>query len=89
MKSVAWNEDKVKEASARCKQVAIIAYGSSVDEWFKRNSKIKTLNNVEVWQLSQAGTEAIKALCERTIELQLNIMDGEWTLIGAQSTGSD
>ena len=76
------DEDKVKKASARCDQVAVIAYGSSVDEWYKRSSKIKTLKNVEVWQLSEATTTAIQALCERTMQLQLNVMDGEWTLIG-------
>ena len=76
------DEDKVKKASARCDQVAVIAYGSAVDEWYKRSSKIKTLKNVEVWQLSEATTQAIQALCERTMQLQLNVMDGEWTLIG-------
>jgi 3-hydroxymyristoyl/3-hydroxydecanoyl-(acyl carrier protein) dehydratase len=75
-------KDKVKKACARCQQVAVIAYGSSVDEWFKRNSKLKTLKNLEVWQLSTATTDAIQALCERTMQLQLNVMDGEWTLIG-------
>jgi uncharacterized protein YaeQ len=40
------------------------------------------LNNVEIWQLSTASTEAVQALCERTMQLQLNVMDGEWTLIG-------
>jgi len=76
------DEDKVKKASARCKQVAVVAYGSSVDEWYKRNSKLKTLSNVEVWKISTASTEAVQQLCERTMQLQLNIMDGEWTLIG-------
>lgn len=76
------DEDKVKKASARCKQVAIVTYGTAVDEWYKRNSKLKTLNNVEIWQLSTASTEAVQALCERTMQLQLNVMDGEWTLIG-------
>lgn len=75
------DEDKVKKASARCQQVVVIAYGSSVEEWYKRSSKLKTLKNVEVWQLSEATTTAIQALCERTMQLQLNIMDGEWTLI--------
>ena len=42
----------------------------------------KTLDNVEVWQISEASTEALQALCERTMQLQLNVMDGEWTLIG-------
>ncbi|MFW1753837.1 hypothetical protein GFH30_09725 [Acinetobacter wanghuae] len=79
------DEDKVKKASARCKQVAVVTYGSSVDEWYKRNTKLKTLSNVEVWKLSTASTEAIQKLCERTMQLQLNIMDGEWTLIGDQA----
>lgn len=76
------DEDKVKKACARCQQVAVVAYGNSVDEWFKRNSKLKTLKKLEVWQLSTATTDAIQALCERTMQLQLNVMDGEWTLIG-------
>ncbi|UUS61530.1 MULTISPECIES: YaeQ family protein [unclassified Acinetobacter] len=76
------DEDKVKKASARCSHVAVITYGSSVDEWYKRNSKLKTLKNVEIWQLSEASTAAIQELCERTMSLQLNVMDGEWTLIG-------
>ncbi|PVZ90204.1 hypothetical protein C9426_02155 [Serratia sp. S1B] len=75
------DEDKVKKASARCQQVVVIAYGSSVEEWYKRSSKLKTLKNVEVWQLTEATTTAIQALCERTMQLQLNIMDGEWTLM--------
>ena len=37
---------------------------------------------MQVWQLSEATTTAIQELCERTMQLQLNIMDGEWTLIG-------
>ena len=76
------DEDKVKKASARCKQVAVVTYGSSVDEWYKRNSKLKTLSNVQVWKLSTATTAALPQLCERTMQLQLNVMDGEWTLIG-------
>jgi len=63
----------------------VVTYGSSVDEWYKRNTKLKTLSNVEVWKLSTASTEAIQKLCERTMQLQLNIMDGEWTLIGDQA----
>ncbi len=79
------DEDKIKKAAARCKQVAIVCYGNSVDEWYKRNNKIKTLNNVEVWQLSMQSTAEIQNLCERTMQLQLNIMDGEWTLIGSHA----
>ena len=76
------DEDKVKKASARCDKVVVVTYGSAVDEWYKRSSKIKALKNVEVWQLTEATTTAIQALCERTMQLQLNVMDGEWTLIG-------
>jgi uncharacterized protein YaeQ len=60
----------------------VVAYGTSVAEWYKRSSKLKTLSNVQVWQLSEASTTAVQALCQRTMQLQLNVMDGEWTLIG-------
>ena len=76
------DEDKVKKAAARCKDVAVIAYGSAVAEWYKRSSKLKTLKNVQVWQLSAQTTADIQQLCQRTMQLQLNIMDDEWTLIG-------
>ncbi|AQZ80926.1 hypothetical protein BUM88_04495 [Acinetobacter calcoaceticus] len=76
------SEDKVKKASARCKQVAIVVYGTQVEEWWKRNSKIKTLSNVQVWQIAPASTAELEQLCERTMQLQLNVMDTEWTLLG-------
>lgn len=75
------DEDKVKKACARCTQVAVIAYGSTAGDWYQKSSKLKTLRNVEVWRLSAATTDAIQVLCERTMDLQLNIMDGEWTLL--------
>ena len=79
------SEDKVKKAAARCKQVAVIAYGSQVDEWWKRNPKIKTLENVEVWQISAESSAQLEQLSQRTMQLQLNVKDGEWTLIGDQA----
>ena len=75
------SEDKVKKASARCKQVAVVTYGSQADDWWQKNSKIKTLSNVQVWQLAPQTTQVLEGLCERTMQLQLNIMDGEWTLL--------
>ncbi|MEB3767502.1 YaeQ family protein [Acinetobacter sp. MD2] len=76
------DEDKVKKASARCPKVAVISYGGAVAEWYKRSSKLKNLKNVEVWRLSEQTTLEIQNLCARTMQLQLNVMDGEWTLLG-------
>lgn len=75
------DENKVKKASARCEQVAVVAYGSQVQDWWKRNSKIATLKNVQVWALSEETTSALEQLCQRTMQLQLNILDSEWSLI--------
>ena len=61
--------------------MAIVAYGSQVEDWWKRNSKIKTLSNVQVWQLASESTAELEQLCERTMQLQLNVMDNEWTLL--------
>lgn len=80
------DENKIKKASARCRELAVIVYGTQVDEWWNRNSKIKNLNNVSVWQLSTATTQAIQTLCQRTMQLQLNIIDGEWTLSSDQGS---
>jgi len=58
-----------------------VTYGSQSDDWRQKNTKIKTLSNVDVWQLVPQTTQALEQLCERTMQLQLNIMDGEWTLL--------
>ena len=78
------SEDKVKKASARCKKVAVVTYGASADDWWQKSSKLKTLSNVEVWKLAPQTTQALEQLCARTMQLQLNVMDGEWTLLGDQ-----
>lgn len=75
------DEDKLKKASPRCQQVAVVSYGHAVDEWFKKASKIKTLNNVSVWKIAESSTQAAAELCQRSMQIQLNIMDGEWDLI--------
>ena len=75
------DEDKVRKARARCPRVAVVAYGSTAYEWYQKSSKHNSLSNVSVWALSSASTEAVQALCSRGMDLQLNIMDGEWTLI--------
>ncbi len=80
------DETKVKKASARCPEVAVITYGSQVDDWLTRNNKIKNMANVSVWKLSNATTAGIQTLCERTMQLQLNIIDGEWTLSSDQGS---
>lgn len=75
------SEDKLKKAAARCKHVVVVAYGHQVEDWWKRNSKIKTLNNVEVWQIADSSSSKLEQLCQRTMQLQLNILDSEWTLL--------
>ncbi|MEB3753955.1 YaeQ family protein [Acinetobacter sp. MD2(2019)] len=82
------DEDKVKKASSRCPKVAVISYGGAVDEWYKRSSKLKTLKNVEVWRISEKTSQEIESLCARTMQLQLNVMDGEWSLIGDNGQAS-
>jgi uncharacterized protein YaeQ len=74
------DETKVKKASSRCDEVVVFTYGSSVDDWWSKSSKLKNLANVKVFQLTQKTTQDIQTLCARTMQLQLNIMDGEWTL---------
>ncbi|AOA57415.1 YaeQ family protein [Acinetobacter larvae] len=75
------DEDKIKKASARCEQVAIICYGNAVETWYQKNSKLKSLRNVEIWQLASSTVAQLEALVQRSMQLQLNTLDGSCHLL--------
>jgi uncharacterized protein YaeQ len=77
------DEDKVKKASARCKQVAIVTYGTAVDEWYKRNSKLKTLKNLEIWKLHtwMAQRPRLKPKTLHIILVVINYSSVSWNIL--------
>ncbi len=93
------DEKRIAKASSRADEVIVIAYGGrATDVWWQGvRSKVERLANVAVWSLSAGVGEALAALAERTMRLQVTVQDGaawigsersepvavEWTVLKA------
>ena len=76
------DEKRIRKASHRADRVVIYAYGErTAPIWWEQNQKkVRTFGNVEVWYVRPATCAGLPALCERTMALNANIMDGDTTL---------
>lgn len=76
------DEKRVKKASHRSDQVQIYCYGErTAPIWWEQNQrKIRTLDNARVDYLSPATCAGLTDLCQRTMQLHCNIMDGDISL---------
>ena len=73
-------EDKLlRRASHRAKQGMVLAYGGTVvDKWWKDCSKVANeLANLTVVAISADESQALAALCQRTMQLQCTIQEGQ------------
>lgn len=73
------DEDRVRKACNRAEQVIVYTYGGrAVPVWWdKHQNKLARHRNLSIVNLPSEGTEALAALAERTMNLQLTIQDGE------------
>ena len=79
-------EKRLRKASGRSDSVNVYIYQEGIGQaWLKQNSKtIKRFKNLSIIYLDVEGD--LEELCERTMDLQCNISDGELTLINAESS---
>ena len=74
-------ERAIARAAARADAVAIYAYGTAADVWWRGlQNKVARLRNLAVWRLPAADTQALAALVERSMQLQATVLDGVLTL---------
>ena len=72
------DERRVLKACGRAGQVLVYAYGNSADIWWKQiTGKLARTRNLTVWRIAAEVPEALQKLCERTMQLQVTIQDGE------------
>lgn len=72
------DERRIMKACGRASEVAVYAYGSSVDVWWKQiATKLTRPKNLSVWKIAPETADALERLCERTMQLQVTIQDGE------------
>jgi uncharacterized protein YaeQ len=71
------DEREVRKACGRAARVAVYAYGSGVEPWWKQNATaLLRLANVAVVEIPVEATRALAARAARTMRLQCTIQDG-------------
>ncbi len=73
------DEKLIRKACGRARQVVVYTYGGrGADIWWNQNgSKLERLNNLTVINLSEATSNGLTTLVQRTMQLQCTIQDGE------------
>jgi uncharacterized protein YaeQ len=81
------DERRLAKACGRARRVSVYAFASSVPVWWAAlRNKVTRLSNLEVWQLPAAQTQALAALAQRSMQLQVTVQDGlVWVADGSQS----
>ena len=82
------DEKRIKKACGRSKKVIIYVYQEGMaTSWLKQNQKLlNRFKNLSIIYLNIDGN--IEELCERSMNLQANISDGELSLINNDNTAS-
>lgn len=72
------DERRIMKACGRSEQVRVYPFGSTADIWWKQNAgKLARARNLSVMQIAADVPEQLATLCERTMQLQLTVQDGE------------
>ena len=83
------DEKRLLRASARVGRVSVYSFSASTPIWWKGiETKLTRLRNLTVWQIPADQSQALAALAQRTMELQVTVQDGAiWVGDGQRSIG--
>ena len=81
------DERRLMKASGRAERVTVVAYGASAPIWWNGiATRITRAANIAVWQIPAEQAQALAALAERTMQLQVTVQDGTaWISSGDRS----
>ncbi len=81
------DDKRLMRASGRAAQVSVISFSPSTTIWWNGiASKLTRAKNLAVWQLEAAQSQALAALAQRGMQLQVTVQDGTaWVGDGKQS----
>ena len=70
-------EKRLVRACGRAKKVTVYTYGSTSAAWWASvMNKLSRVNNLIVWQVPADQVEALGALAQRSMNLQITLQDG-------------
>jgi uncharacterized protein YaeQ len=81
------DDRRLIKAAPRSDLVSVYTHTHSSPVWWKGiESKLTRLNNVQVWRIPHDESQALAALAQRTMQLQISVQDGTiWVGDGARS----
>ncbi len=72
------DERRLLKACGRAADVKVYAFSSSADIWWKQIAgKLTRTKNLSAYRIDTDSAEQLEKLCERTMQLQVTIQDGE------------
>lgn len=81
------DERRILKSSPRAERVTVISYSASTPVWWKGlETRLTRARNVEVWQIEAEHSQALAALAQRSMQLQVTVQDGVvWIAEGERS----
>ena len=71
------DERRLAKACGRARRVTLYCYSHSAHIWYAGiANKITRLRNLAIWQLPSEQAQALAALAQRSMQLQISIQDG-------------
>ncbi|MDN3920141.1 YaeQ family protein [Roseateles violae] len=71
------DERRIMKAHGRAERVTVISYASSTPVWWGNlEGKLTRAPKLAVWQIAPEQSQALAALAERSMQLQISIQDG-------------
>ena len=71
------DDKRLMKASGRAAHVTVYCYGPSANIWWNGiATKLTRARNLDVWQLPSAQSQALAALAQRGMQLQVTVQDG-------------
>jgi uncharacterized protein YaeQ len=81
------DDKRLMKASGRARAVSVYAFQSSTPIWWDGLvNKVSRASNLTVWQIPTEQSQALAALAQRSMQLQVTVQDGTvWINDGAQT----
>ena len=72
------DEKRIRKASSKADNVIIYSYGGRNNVWWKQlQAKLARFNNLTVINLPKSATDQLLLMVKRTMQLQINLQDGQ------------
>ena len=71
------DERRILKSAPRAERVTVISFSHSTPVWWKGlEARITRARNVAVWQIETEQSQALAALAQRSMQLQVTVQDG-------------